>query len=149
MNQNVNTQQGISPTPLKEVPVGVKVLAVLQYIGAVVSFLFGLFFIFGATTMISVMTSMMSVPGEMVKGVFVFLGVLFVGIAVLYFFMAKGLWKGKNWARITSIVFCCLGVLSALLSLIIGNFVALLSLAINGFFAGYLLFNKEVKTAFE
>jgi len=143
-----SVQSGVSSTSAKEVPVGVKVLAILQYIGAGFMVLFGLFFIFGANFIVQLFeTTEFSLSGA--SALFIFIGVVFIGIAVLYFFLAKGLWTGQNWARITSVVFLCFGVLSALISLLTINPVALVSLAFNGFFAGYLLFNKEVKEVFE
>jgi uncharacterized membrane protein (DUF2068 family) len=72
-----------------------------------------------------------------------------IGFAVLYFFIAKGLWNGESWARITAIVLSCLGVLFAIIGLGGGNIGSnLVSLIINGAIGGYLWFSNEAKTAF-
>ena len=70
--------------------------------------------------------------------------------AVLTFFVARGLWKLQNWARITAIVFAALGILQNIsFRPMMGGFSGnILGLAISGLIGGYLLFSKEVKKAF-
>ncbi|MBN1955977.1 MAG: hypothetical protein JW900_13135 [Anaerolineae bacterium] len=44
--------------------------------------------------------------------------VVALGIAVLYFLLARGLWRLKNWARVVIIVLQSLGIVSGLLQII-------------------------------
>jgi uncharacterized membrane protein (DUF2068 family) len=56
-------------------------------------------------------------------------GVVFLVLAVLDFVIAYGLWSGKRWAWVLSLVFSVLGVMSSIFSLFlrprIGEFLAL------------------------
>lgn len=77
--------------------------------------------------------------------VFLFL----LALAILEFFVARGLWKGQNWSRILQIIFCGLSLLSGLSLLIIGNiFNGISVLFFCLLIGGYLLFNQNVKNFF-
>ncbi|MEK6973997.1 MAG: hypothetical protein AABW41_02055 [Nanoarchaeota archaeon] len=65
--------------------------------------------------------------------------------AIIGFFIANGLSRLKNWARITAIVFAILGLINGLFTLPIG----ILNLLISGLILWYLGFNEEVKKAFK
>jgi len=143
----VKRQKAVSKA-VSGVPTGVKVISVLYYIGAVLSVLFGILFIIGAGAIGSVAEQ---IPGLALAGagLFVVVGIIFIALAVLGFFIGKGLWKAQNWARIVAIVFAVLGVLMALSSLvqgIIGS--SIIGLITNGLIGGYLLFNQNAKAAF-
>ena len=131
----------------KAMPTGVKVISVLYYIGAALCVLFALLFLAGAGYIGAILKSVpaLSILGT---GFFVFLGILLVGIGVLYFFIARGLWKGKNWARIVVIIFSSLGVLNGLYSLVHFSIFGLIGLAVNAFIVYYLGFSQEGKAAF-
>ncbi|MFA6072947.1 MAG: hypothetical protein WC758_02460 [Candidatus Woesearchaeota archaeon] len=128
------------------IPTGVKVIAILEYIGAGLSALFGLALIFGAGAVVSMFGEGFGALGS---ALLIGAGIFMIGIAVLAFFIARGLWHAKNWARILLIVLSCLGVLMTLISLFSGEIVqGLLGIIVNGVIGGYLLFSNEVKTAF-
>ncbi len=69
-------------------------------------------------------------------------------MGILSFLVARGLGKRQNWARVTGSILLILGLIFPLISLIGGNFKGILGLAINGIFIYYLIFDKEVKSAF-
>jgi hypothetical protein len=129
----------------KEMPVGVKIIAVLDYIGAALGVIFGLLFLFGA----GAVGSMMPYFGALGGAMFAVAGVFMIGLGVLAFFVGRGLWRGQAWARIVSIILAVLGVISALFS-IFGNNVGggIFNLLLNGIIGGYLWFSKEAKAAF-
>jgi len=130
------------------VPVGVKIISVLYYIGAVVLILLGILLIVGAGF---IGTILQSIPllGALGAGLFIVIGIILIVFAVLSFFLGRGLWKAQKWARIVVIVFSVLGVLFALLAIVQGQILNnLLSLIINAVIGGYLLFSKDVKAAF-
>jgi len=128
-------------------PTGVKVISVLYYIGAVISILAGLAFLIGAGVLSRVLAEI-PVLGALGAGLFVAGGIVMIAFGVLGFFIGRGLWNTRNWARILVIVFSALGVLSGLLTIIGGDFSGILGLIINGLIGGYLLFNDAVKKAF-
>ncbi len=118
----------------KEVPIGVKIISIIYYLGTVVGVILGLFFI---------------IP----VGVF-FEGIILFGLGILSFFVARGLLKLRPWARVLAIILSCLGILMAVFSIaylggILGNiFTIIFSLLFELLTGGYLLFNNNVKKAF-
>lgn len=161
-NQPQNNLSMGGQTRVKEVPVLVKVLAVLYYISAGVAAI-GLIFIIASSIFVSgrILSLLVSI---------IFIG----GFIALLFFIARGLWKGQNWARIMVIIFCILGIISAIGGIItfsifrnavsavgdnltsimaplqiVQTTMLLVVIMIDMLIAGYLLFNKKVKEAFK
>lgn len=136
----------------KNVPTGIKILSILYYIGTVFCALFGLLFIFGgsiAGSIVSKFSTDLGVFGAILGGVLVVAGILFIAFSVLSFFIARGLWKIQNWARIVAGIFAIIGALGSISSIIQGQFGSIVTLAIEGFIVYYLFINKEVKAAFK
>lgn len=132
----------------KEIPVLVKIIAVLYYIGAVLGIIFGLLFLIGAGMISSIIEQ---IPLLIALGTSLFIvgGILMIGLGILGFFIGRGLWKGRNWARIVVIIFSILGLLGGISMLFTGSyFNGIINILIEGFIAGYLLFSKDVKSAF-
>ena len=156
----------------KEMPFWIKVLAVLDYIGAVCFILFGITLlilapVIGKTGIDKIQNeyisgadyqqllqnnpdlakSTLELTMAVLKGL-TYIGIVLIILGVIYFFIGRGLWKGKNWARIVESVFSVLGLILSLSSLFSGNFFSIFSILINGLIAWYLLFNKNVLIAF-
>ncbi len=132
----------------QSVPTGVKVIAVLYYIGAILGIIFGLLFLIGTGTIDSIADQ---IPMLVALGasLFVVSGIILIGLGVLGFFIGRGLWKARPWARIVTIVFAALGILMAVISMIQGDIAGnILGLVIELIIGGYLLFNNNVKEAF-
>lgn len=97
-------------------------IAVLNIIGTVLAFLFGLMFIFMQGFISSMLSSGTDVSGAEVGlagmiGSFALVGgIVMIGIGVLLIFMTRGLFRGQKWSPIVSIIFAILGVLGALSS---------------------------------
>jgi hypothetical protein len=135
-------------------PVGVTILAILEFIGSGICALLGILVIVGAGAgLLGSMTqgqgsglgSLMAVIGGALS-VFCF---IFAAIGAL---LGWGLWTLKNWARIILIVLASLGALGSLLALlnlssaiIVG---VVIRLAINGLVIWYLL-QPNVAAAFQ
>ena len=152
MNANPQPDAGVnSQASMNQgVPGLVKVISVLFYIGAVIVVLVGIAAIFGASFMGVFVEQIpgLGALGALGVGVFIVLGLVFIGVGVLEYFIGRGLWKAKSWARTIAIIFSVLGLLMAILSLMGGNVISILSLLLNGTIGGYLIFSKEVKAAF-
>jgi len=129
------------------VPVGVKVIAVLYYISAVLSVIMGILLMVGSAALTPYIDSLGGLAG-ILGGALIVLGIIIIAFGVLAFFIGRGLWKAKKWARIVAIIIAALGVLSGIISLIQGDFGSILGLVINAIIGGYLLFSKGVKAAF-
>jgi hypothetical protein len=106
----------ISRNSKSAAPVGVKILSVLSYIGAVLSLLAGIFIIFaGGWIIVPLIAKSLPIgASSLVEVGTIILGILFILFAVLDYFIGKGLWKGQNWARIVLIVLCALSLISSL-----------------------------------
>jgi len=132
----------------QSVPTGVKIIAVLYYIGAVLGVIFGLLFLVGAGMMGSI-ASQIPLLGALGGALFFVLGIILIGLGVLGFFVGRGLWKARPWARIVAIIFAALGILMAVISMVQGNIASnIFNLVIQLVIGGYLLFSNRVKEAF-
>ena len=126
------------------VPGGVKVISVLYYIGAILAIIFGIMFLFGAGAL-----SSFPLFGALGAGLFVFASILMIILGILGFFVGRGLWRGRNWARVVAIIFAVIGVVMAVSSMISGDVSGnLFSFIFNVIVGGYLWFNGNVKRAF-
>lgn len=95
-------------------PVGVKVLSVLSYIGALLLLIAGIFLLIGSGFIASMISTAFPTLSILGTGLFIFLGILFILWAVLDYFIGRGLWRGQNWARILLIVLSALSLVSSL-----------------------------------
>jgi len=89
-----------------------------------------------------------AIVGVVAGAVFLIASPFLLALSVLSFFVARGLWKGQNWARIIEIIFAIIGGLIAILAVLSGNIGSTINLGINGLIAWYLLFDKKVKKFF-
>ncbi len=132
----------------KEVPTGVKIISILYYISAVLGVLLTIF-LFAGIAFLSTLFPFLTAISAWGYGLVIFSAILALGFSALSFFIARGLWKLKNWARMLAIVFAGLGVLGGLYSLFSGfSFSMVIELAVQAAIGGYLLFAKEAKRAF-
>ena len=128
----------------EHVPTGVKIISVLYYIGAVIELLLGIALFFGAGALKA------KIPLLSFLGPFLIIGgIILIGLAVLSFFVGRGLWKGQKWSRIVAIIFAALGALLTIVGMTQGNIASnVVSLVISAAIGGYLWFSNDVKTAF-
>lgn len=149
----------------KKMPGLVKAISILYYFLAASTFLYLLFPqpIKGVAYSI---TSMFNFLGALLSNVvFVWSFYVLVHFAMITFlyFVARALWKGRNWARITVIVISTLSFAIPAWIMVAGFPWSIMLIAergilpflpflfgpiINVFIAAYLLFNKQVKEAF-
>jgi hypothetical protein len=137
----------------KTAPKGVKILSIFNWSGAIALLLVGF------VAMVPGFLVMMSgEEGAMLAGIIlVGLGLMWVALGIFLMVIARGLWKGKNWTRITEIVLGGLGILNALWSLISlsgDNLITTIIISVgillvDGIIVAYLMFNNKVKTFFK
>jgi ABC-type enterochelin transport system permease subunit len=131
-----------------DIPVLVRVISVLDYISvAGCIFISVLFFTQNRVLdLIPMKISQLSILGS---DIYLTGGIVFVFTAVFVFFLAMGLWKGKNWARYIEIVLAVIGFVTALFLLIFkGEKIFIVNLVVHGLIGGYLMFNQDVRDAF-
>jgi len=142
-------------------PVGVTIIAILEFLGAGVFIAIGLFCLLGMSFLASLL-SQMSQTRDLGGAVFTALTGLGAVFAVGFFILAAivmliawGMWKLKNWARIITIILCGVGILFGIFGLLwallhFNLFVIMVGgirLAINLLIVWYLL-QPNVKRAF-
>jgi len=83
---------------------------------------------------------------------FFILGLFAAGVIFGVFFssLGIGLWNGKKWARVISILLTGLGVFLGTWTLTTGGIISGgITLILNAIIGAYLLLNKDVKAAFK
>ena len=132
----------------KVIPTGIKVISVLYYIGAVLGIIISILFFVGGKLLSSI-TSQIPVIGALGSMLFIVGGVITLIFGILGFFIGRGLWKGRNWARVVAIIFSILGIITAIIMMIRGNIMSNIpNLIVQLVISGYLLFSSKVKEAF-
>jgi len=135
---------------IKIIPLPIKILAVLSYISAAITLVSGILMLFAGNIVMNFLgqfSPLLQGFGSLFLGI---MGIFAVLSAVLNFFIGKGLWFGKNWARIFVIVISILAILGSLKSIIVeGDMYGFIYLAIYLAIGVYFLFNKSVKDFFK
>ncbi len=128
----------------KEVPIGVKIISVLYYIGAVLILILGILMIPGWRS-------------TFFREGYIIIGIFFIALAVFIFFVGRSFWKCQKWARISAIVLTIIGIVISILELTVAEIVPrlpartisnIIFLIVNIVIGSYLWFSKDVKAAF-
>ncbi len=121
-------------------PLGVSILAILDFVGAAMMLLCGIGLAVGIAAAFHVpVVSALGAVG----------GVIFIMVGLVPALLGWGLWTLHNWARVITIIFAILGLVGAALGLLSAEtrLTSLLPLVVNGAIAWYM-FRGEVKEAF-
>jgi hypothetical protein len=112
----------------RERPFGVTIIAILAVLGGVGSILLGFIVL------------IIPILGIILGGIFVIIG-------LSYFVVAYGLWDGRSWAWILTVLISALGIVVGLVSIIIGTGGSILYIIVNAIII-YYLFKPDVKAYF-
>lgn len=127
-------------------PIGVAILAVLAWISSFATLILAIGLLTGSA---AVSTIISNVAPELAPWaaagtvLIIFLGIIALLCAVLNFYIGRGLWQGKNWARILVLVLSGLSALGAISSW------SIVGLAINALIIWYLGFYKPALSYFK
>ena len=145
----------VEKTFTKIIPLPVKILAIINFFIAILTWVSGVWAIVAGSTLSNIIGKLFgSYPnalptiGTLGSVVFGIVGFIVILMGFISFFVGKGLWSGKNWARIFVIVISILGTIGSLGSVISGNFYKFIPLIIYAGIGIYFLFNKSVKESF-
>jgi len=142
---------------MKAVPIWVKAIAV-YYLGMAIYAVHAILLILWDLFMNALTPNTHMIPvapnaaAQYVNSPFFIIGLFGGGIIFGVFFssLGIGLWNGKKWARIISILLAGLGVLLAVWTLTNGGILSGgITLILNSIVGAYLLLNKDVKAAFK
>lgn len=109
-------------------PFGVTIIAILAVLGGIGSILLGFIVL------------IIPILGIILGGIFVIIG-------LSYFVVAYGLWDGRSWAWILTVLISALGIVVGLVSIIIGTGGSILYIIVNAIII-YYLFKPDVKAYF-
>jgi hypothetical protein len=139
-----------------KIPVSVKIISILFYIGTILCFFSGLLMIFASKTRAASLVALN--PGLGLEAIsqgtlvalIIVIGIVLIGAGVFSFFIGRGIWRLRKWAKITAIVLAIIAVVFVIFSIIVAfTFTQIIYLLIDGFIAGYLLFSKGSKRIFK
>ena len=85
--------------------------------------------------------------GGVFAGVLFVVGTFFFALGILYFIIGLGLWRGKEWARLTIVIVSGVWLVLSVLAILSGAWPSLFSLAINLFVTWYFM-RKQVRKAY-
>lgn len=142
------------PESLVPIPKPVKVIAVLGYLGSALFIILGLLGLVGGVLFSALKDSLSKVPvlgalAQIGGLMFIILGIGLLGGAVLLICVSRGLWKGKNWARIFVAVALSSNALWGIITIIrSGKFNGIVGIVVSAAIVAYLLLGKKVKAAF-
>jgi len=124
-------------------PLGITLLAMLHVLQAVILF-------FGGIALIAlgafIRRGLFGIP-RFLHGAVSLIGVVVVVVGLLYLGLAWGLWTGKGWAWILSLLLAVLGIVLSAVSLARGAFGPLIVLVLDVIIV-YYLFRPNVRTFF-
>jgi uncharacterized membrane protein (DUF2068 family) len=134
----------------KKIPIGVRIISILYYVMAGLLVISGLFIILFSgiivSTMISIDPNLSSVVNSQV---IIWVGIFLILLGVLIFFVGRGLWKLKLWAKITALMISALMIVYEIYLMAFDfRFIQVIQLLIYVAIAVYLIVNKEAKKAF-
>jgi lysylphosphatidylglycerol synthetase-like protein (DUF2156 family) len=124
-------------------PFGITLLAVLHVLEAILFFLGGIALIVLGAFMRRGFFGIHRLLG----GAASLIGVVVVVVGLLYLGLAWGLWSGKGWAWVVSLILAGLGIIVSLISLVGGGLGTLIVLVLDAIII-YYLFTPRVRTFF-
>jgi hypothetical protein len=133
----------------KSVPGLVKAISILYYVFMGLYVLFAILIFIGG----GFVSLTLPIIGALGTLSFIFQGIFALIFAVFLYYIANGLWRGNNNARIATIIFLGLGIIKGILDYFAFNvdktlFNFIFNLVLGLAISSYLLFNKRVKNAF-
>jgi hypothetical protein len=130
----------------RKASLGLKIISVIYYIASVLYLAISLV-AFIKSSWISELSNLGLLPNMSQQTITIF-GIIFILLAVLSFFIARGLLKFQMWARIALLAICTINILGGILSVLEKSYPSIINLVFNLIIACYLIFSKKVKAAF-
>ena len=130
----------------KRLPLGIKVWGILNYLSGFFMLILGIILLF-YEKIISFLGLSFTISPPF--GSINLIAIIFIILGIIDFYTAKGIWAGKNWARIISIFFLVLGGIGSIYLIFSKGVVEnILFITIYGLIIYYLIFNKNVQDFF-
>lgn len=128
----------------KKAPLGVKLIALLLYLGAISLVAVGIIMLTGSNLIAPLISAYAPNAGASVAG-----GIVIIAVAIFGFILGLKLRRGSNGARLIVIVLSVLGVIGSISNLSTNVAVGIIWLVINGLVLWYLAFKKSAVAYFD
>lgn len=139
-------------------PLIVSIIAILVLLSAIFEILLGAILIILGIIGGSVVGSSCTLPAcesiaSVLVPIIIIAGVVMLLLGIFYIFVFRGLWKGRNWARIFYIVVGIIGIIGNIFAMLISPSASSIITGIIGMILpiliiSYLLFSRKVKNYF-
>ena len=123
----------------KSRPIGVTIVAILMVITGIILLSGGIFAVSSS--------AILSQFGGPLVAVVIGVGVFTIALGVAHFVLAWGLFKGKGWAWIITVILAIISVILSIVSIASGGRTNIISLIISAVIL-YYMFRTEVKSYF-
>ena len=119
-------------------PLGVTIIAILGFIGAILGVIGGLM-LFSVGTFLTAFLGPLGFLGSLA-------GIAVLIIGIVEFIIAYGLWKMKKWAWLVELIILAIGILLGIASLVMGSLGSIISIVIGALVAYYLYSKRTLFT---
>ena len=123
----------------KQPPLGIKLISIYFFLGAVLDLFVGFMLIFSRETVIN------SFPSYLQDFYYILIPFQ-IGLGIFEYFMARALWQTKKWARMAVFIVSGFQIIMSTALMIQGNRTSSIThIMLYIIFISYLLFNKKAK----
>jgi uncharacterized membrane protein len=141
-----NKKEYFEDNKKNRLPIGIYIISIIYLLGAIPSFILAVITIINPELIKKIPPfdqSNISYPE-----IFTIFSIILVVLAVLFIVVSIGLFKRKNWARISLAVFNLLNIIGGIFSILEKNYLSLINIFFNSIVLFYLIFSKKVKKVF-
>jgi hypothetical protein len=124
----------VAPVMRPHRPIGITILVVLQIVAGIFDFLI-------AALLVIVYAVAFSFFGMTLSGLGIFLiplVVVFLILGIFSFILAFGLWTGKRWAWVSTVILSIIGLALSIIGSILGNYLDIVLIVLYVVMLGYL-----------
>ncbi len=130
---------------MEKSPLGIKILSGFSFVAVVLYLVVAGIAFFGKDILSKIPNFGIE---QSASGFFIFMGLIMVVLALIFLFIAFGLIKGMQSARVTLITISGIFIIGGVFSLVEENYISIINLVFNLTILLYLLLNKKVKRFF-
>jgi len=127
---------------MAERPLGITIIAILGFIGAVLLVIGGLFLLFVGTALMEILEGTTGLFGGLLGTA---AGAIVLIIGIVQFVISYGLWKLKKWALYIEFILLLLGIVNSIIMMAyIGDLTQIVAIIISAIILYYLYSKRKV-----
>ncbi len=122
---------------MAERPLGITIIAILGFIGAILLIIGGLLLLFAGAFLGALFGPLGAILGAS-------LGVVVLIIGIIQFVISYGLWKMKKWALYIELILLIIGIIFYIIAIVSGDLFSIVSLIISAIVFYYLYTKRKL-----